>query len=81
MAEAVCPSQALIENASSRPLAFKAGRQLRLSPAASNVLPGTTAVPLRVNVPLVTPSIRKDRVALSTSDSSAAAARAAYVMV
>ena len=81
MAEAACPSQALTVNAPSSPLAFKAGRQLKLSPAASSVLPGTTAVPLRVNAPLVTPSIRKDTVALSTSDSSAAAAKAAYVMV
>ena len=81
VADASAPSQAFTVNAASVPFAFAAGVHPRLSPVLTVVLPAVTATPPLVSVPVLTASIRKAKPLLSTSASSAAAARAAWVIV
>src|SRR2546425_286755 len=77
LADAAVPSYALTMKALSVPLALAAGVQTQLSPLLNNVVPGVTAIPPLVNVPLLTASTRNESASPSTSVSSAAAANIA----
>ena len=76
-AESSSPSEAVTVKAASVPLAFSAGRQIHCSPGLSSVVPGVTAEPFLVSVPLVRAARRKLMASPSASNSSAAAAKAA----
>ncbi len=78
LAEACDPSKATMVKALSRPMALLAGVQTSSSPSLSSVVPGTTATPSFVSVPVLTASTRKlRRVPASGSASLPAAIRSA----
>ena len=80
LAEANAPSKAFTVKAF-RALPLFAGIQTRDSFAERSVVPASTATPFLVNVPVLTASTRKEIGSESASNASAAAAKAAYVMV
>jgi len=75
------PSKAFTVKASSVPFKVVGGVQTRLSPGAIKVVPAVTRLPFFVSVPPSSDSILKESGSLFGSDSSSAAASAAWVIV